>query len=80
MTEDPYKILGVSPDATDEEIKRAYRRLAKQYHPDRNPGGTQAVENAFSPPRIGQPVIFFEKNPLRKVDFSGSQFILLHIR
>lgn len=31
---DPYKVLGVSPDATDEEVKAAYRRLAKKYHPD----------------------------------------------
>ena len=40
---DPYQILGVDRNATDEEIKRAYRRLAKQYHPDRNPGDAEAA-------------------------------------
>lgn len=43
MITDPYKVLGVSPDASDEEIKRAYRRLAKQYHPDLNPGDQEAA-------------------------------------
>lgn len=44
MIQDPYKVLGVDRDASDEEIKRAYRRLAKKYHPDLNPGDQTAAE------------------------------------
>ncbi len=44
MIDDPYKVLGVGPNATDAEIKQAYRRLAKKYHPDLNPGDEAAAQ------------------------------------
>lgn len=45
----PYDILGVSPSATDEEIKKAYRTLSRKYHPDANVGkpGEKEAEEKF---------------------------------
>ncbi len=44
MADELYKTLGVKKDASEDEIKKAYRKLARQYHPDRNPGDKAAEE------------------------------------
>ncbi len=47
MIQDPYKVLGVDEHCSDQELKKAYRRLSKQYHPDSNPDNPKAAEEKF---------------------------------
>ncbi len=44
MIDDPYKVLGISRDATKDEIKKAYRKKAKEYHPDLHPDDPEAAK------------------------------------
>jgi curved DNA-binding protein CbpA len=64
---DFYKILGVPPSSTLPEIKRAYRRLSKRYHPDLNPGNT-VFEEKFKTLQEAYSVL---KDPVKRTSFDS---------
>ena len=67
MINDPYKVLGVDRNASDEEIKRAYRALAKKYHPDRNPGDAEAARKMQEVNAAYEQI----KNPAAQQNYGG---------
>lgn len=76
--EDYYQILGVSRSANDAEIKKAYRKLAREYHPDRNPNNKEASEAKFKKINEAYDVL---SNPDKKAQYDrlgriphGSEF------
>ena len=68
--QDPYEVLGVSRDATDQDIKREYRKLAKKYHPDLNPGDSEA-EQKFKEATLSYEILS-DKEKRAKYDRFGS--------
>lgn len=59
---DPYQVLGISPAASDDEVKAAYRRLAKQYHPDRNSGSPEAEKKMMQVNEAYAQIVEMRKN------------------
>ena len=74
---DPYKVLGIERDATDEEIKKAYRNLSKKYHPDaniNNPNKDKAEEMFKLVQEAYQQIIYERQHPYASTGqgFNGS--------
>src|SRR5438552_10095273 len=74
MPRDHYEVLGVSRDASDDQIKKAYRSLARKYHPDRNPGDKQA-EASFKEVQDAYDVLSdkSKREQFDRVGFTGPQ-------
>lgn len=74
---DPYKVLGVSRDASDEEVKKAYRTLSKKYHPDaniNNPNKEQAEEMFKLVQEAYQQIIYERQHPYASRDRDSSGY------
>ena len=68
---DFYKILGVNKDATEAEIKKAYRKLALKWHPDKNPNNREEAEEKFK--KINEAYsVLSDKNKRKQYDHGGN--------
>lgn len=71
MGKDPYNILGVSRDVSDEELKKQYRLLCRKYHPDVNQGDAQAEERFKEVQQAYQQIMDERKDPYRAFSAQG---------
>lgn len=77
MIGDPYKILGISPNATDDEVKKAYRELSRKYHPDSytdNPLADLAEEKFKEVQEAYQQVMKDREQGNRGSSYSGTSY------
>lgn len=72
---DPYQVLGVDRNASDEEVKKAYRELARKYHPDaniNNPNKAQAEEKFKEVQAAYQQIMYERQHPYASSGTGGS--------
>lgn len=74
MITDPYKILGIDRNASDEEVKKAYRRLSRQYHPDANVGAPnqEQIEETFKEIQQAYRQIMDEREHAGRTSYGGA--------
>src|SRR3954453_6861169 len=71
MAKTMYDVLGVKKDASEAEIKKAYRKLAREHHPDRNPGD-KAAEERFKEVQTAYDVLSDAENPKQYAPFGSA--------